>query len=263
METGHDSGLFGAVSQCKGHVGHIAMALATWFAALCIRAWPYWCKLRSCRDSYDMAASQMDSTSLGRGDTCGGLGNAGERRGYDSAGLFLCPGVLHSGCFDPEGPLCIISATALALMGYCAGWLSRSGCRMCRQVLFFSLLGGLCVAVGSQCGLVIKGIWTPAFVLIAGGIGYLLLALFRPACDAWSKGEKFSMPLRVVGMNALFIYLVTHLPGYQELLQEVVRPILSFCASGATLDILCDFLQVGGAWLICYVLWRKRIFIKV
>ena len=175
----------------------------------------------------------------------------------------LCPGVLHSGCFDPEGPLCIISATALALMGYCAGWLSRSGCRMCRQVLFFSLLGGLCVAVGSPCGLVIKGIWTPAFVLIAGGIGYLLLALFRPACDAWSKGEKFSMPLRVVGMNALFIYLVTHLPGYQELLQEVVRPILSFCASGATLDILCDFLQVGGAWLICYVLWRKRIFIKV
>ena len=175
----------------------------------------------------------------------------------------LCPGVLHSGSYDPEGPLCIASATALALLGYCAGWLSSCTLSMGRQVAVLILLGGLCIATGLQCGIVIKGIWTPAFVLVTGGVGYLLLALFRPLCDGWSRGEKLSLPLRIVGMNALFIYLINHLPGYPQLCIEALSPLFDALSTSSGRLFFVSMTQLVGSWLICYFLWRKRLFIKV
>lgn len=175
----------------------------------------------------------------------------------------LCPGALHSGSFDPEGPLCIISATALALLGYCAGWLSNAAISMRRQATALILMGGLCITTASQCGAIIKGIWTPAFVLAAGGVGYLLLAVFRPLCDAWGREKKLSMPLRMVGMNALFIYLLNHLPGYPQLCTEILAQAFRLFLHEPAALILTFTAQLTGSWLICFLLWKKRIFIKI
>ncbi len=175
----------------------------------------------------------------------------------------ICPGALHSGSFDPEGPLCLISATALALLGYFAGSLSGSALTLRRQVLLMLLAGAVCLGLGSQVGMVIKGIWTPAFVLTTGGIGFLLLSVFRPACDAWALGSKLSLPLRIVGMNALFIYLLTHLPGYRELWRYLLAPLYEpYCSETCAELLTCTFFLLGG-WMICFALWKKRIFIKV
>ncbi len=175
----------------------------------------------------------------------------------------LCPGVLYSGSYDPEGPLCIVSASALALMGYCAGWLSSWTHSMWRQAAELILLGGFCIVIGLQCGVVIKGIWTPSFVLVTGGIAYWLLAFFRLLCDGWSRGEKLSLPLRIVGMNALFIYLINHLPGYPQLCADVLLPIFYVPSGSSSSIFLASITQLGGSWLICYLLWKKGLFIKV
>ncbi len=193
--------------------------------------------------------------------TCGDMTPAGCFNAKVDA--ILCPGTLHSGSYDPEGPLCIISATALALMGYCAGWLCSCAYSMRRQVAVLILLGGFCITTGLQCGVVIKGIWTPSFVLVTGGTGYLLMALSRPLCDVWSRGEQLSLPLRIVGMNALFIYLVNHLPGYPQLCSEVVCPIFKVLFGYSAGLLFTYAVQLAGSWLICYLLWRKRLFIKV
>ena len=175
----------------------------------------------------------------------------------------FCPGVLYSGSYDPEGPLCIVSAVALVLLGYCAGWLSSCTLSMWRQAAVLILLGGFCIVIGLQCGVVIKGIWTPSFVLVTGGIAYLLLAFFRLLCDGWSRGRKLSLPLRIVGMNALFVYLINHLPGYPQLCAGVLLPIFYVLSGPSASILLASITQLGGSWLICYLLWQKGLFIKV
>ena len=178
----------------------------------------------------------------------------------------LCPGRLHLGCLDPEGPLCIVSAVALCLGGMLAGRALCAGSRLWakrwRTGLALAGVGVLLLGVALCSGCVIKKIWTPAFVLSAAGVGFLLLALFHYVFDS-KRGAAWSTPLRVVGANALFIYLATHVLPFGELSQRV------FC--GLQRELLpADWLSVARplcslllAWLLCFCLWRRRIYIKI
>lgn len=173
----------------------------------------------------------------------------------------FCPGKLHDGTHDPEGILCIISATALALFGFLCGRLFLLRIRALSRLLCLFLIGGILLAVGWQ-GVLIKSIWTPPFVLVAGGTGFLLMALFHLSIDlpGW---RAWNAPLRVVGTNALFIYLFTHVIPFSELTERLF---------GGTLRLLLpeNWLAVGHAaaylllaWLLCLALYRKGIFIRV
>ena len=178
--------------------------------------------------------------------------------------VLLCPGWLYSGTFDPEGPLCIVSATALSLLGFCAGVCCRSSLSILKQSGMLALPGLVCLGLGATSGIVIKGIWTPAFVLTTGGIGFLLLALFRLLFDTSSWGNRLSLPLRVVGMNALAIYVITRLPIYKTFFDQLDSHVFQHCVENHHIDTLIylsSYFLV--AWFICFSLWRHRIFIKL
>lgn len=174
----------------------------------------------------------------------------------------LCPGVLHSGCYDPEGPLCVLSACALNLLGYATGLLlTRPGMGAFRRCAFLLASGVLLLGMGLQLP-VIKGIWTPGFVLSSGGIGMLLIGILHPLTDvkgltAWCK------PLVIVGSNALFIYMVTHLFSFTAPAERI------FC--GVLQRMLpAEFLPAGYAagalvlaWLLCLFLYRRSVFIRL
>lgn len=173
----------------------------------------------------------------------------------------FCPGRLHDGTHDPEGILCIVSASALALSGFLCGHLFLAQTRPLLRLLTLLLIGGLLLTVGLQ-GTLIKSIWTPPFVLVTAGTGCLLMALFHltidlPGWKAWNS------PLRVIGTNALFIYLFTQVLPFHELTERLF---------GGTLRLLLpeNWLAVGHsaaylllAWLLCLFLYKKRIFIKL
>ena len=178
----------------------------------------------------------------------------------------LCPGVLHHGCLDPEGPLCIASAVALCLCGMLAGralcagsqrWAERR-----RTGLALAGLGVLLLVAALGCGFVIKKIWTPAFVLSSAGVGFLLLALFHYVFDS-KRGAAWSMPLRVVGANALFIYLVTHVLPFGELSQRIFCGLQQALLPADWLSVARPLCSLLLAWLLCFWLWRRRIFIKL
>ena len=178
----------------------------------------------------------------------------------------LCPGRLHHGCLDPEGPLCITSAVALCLCGMLAGRILYEGSlrwtERRRTALALAAAGGFLLALAPGAGPVIKKIWTPAFVLYSAGVGYLLLALFHCVFDG-KRGAAWSLPLRVVGANALFIYFVTQALPFGELSQmllgDTARRLLPLPWQSVA-SPLCSLLL---AWLLCFFLWRKRIFIKL
>lgn len=178
------------------------------------------------------------------------------------ADALLCPGVLHSGCYDPEGPLCIVSATALCLLGYATGLhLTRPDMGTFKRCALLLSAGGLLLGAGLQLP-VIKGIWTSGFVLSCGGIGMLLLGVLHPVtdvtgCRAWCK------PLVVVGSNALFIYMVTHLFSFSALAERLGCGVLNRLLPAVWLPAGYAAGALVLAWLLCLFLYRRGIFIKL
>lgn len=169
----------------------------------------------------------------------------------------LCPGRLFLGILDPEGPLCILSATGLCLLGVLAGELLRElpGSRVRRA----AALGGAGVALlllGLLCGPIIKNIWTPAFVIVSAGIGCLLLGIFHLLFDG-GKLRFISLPLQIVGVNALFIYLVTSIGRFDALVTNLLDSV-----GAESTPLLHSLCYLALCWLICTYMWRRKIFIK-
>lgn len=175
----------------------------------------------------------------------------------------FCPGVLHSGTYDPEGPFCILSATALCLGGYCTGRMFLNIERPVIRALIMLLVGMVIFAGGYFLPIpIIKGIWTPSFVLCCAGIGTVLMAVLHLLIDI-AGVQKWSLPMRVVGLNALAAYLLVHI---------VDLPALSARLFGGTLGLFLseDWQRVAHstaalllAWGFCWFLYRKRVFIKL
>ncbi len=175
---------------------------------------------------------------------------------------FFCPGLLHYGCIDPEGPLCIVSATALCLAGVLCGQIMLRTPQAWRRVLRLALIGAGCLGASFVAGPIIKNIWTPAFVLAAAGCCYLTAALFHLVIDIWGL-RVWSYPLRVVGMNALFVYTFTHIIPFRELAARIFGGTIQACVAteyqAASLSACCLLL----AWLLCFYLYRKGLFIRL
>ncbi len=174
----------------------------------------------------------------------------------------LCPGILHSGCYDPEGPLCILSASGLSLLGYAGGlFLTRHNMSETKRSLSLLVSGGILLILGEQMP-VIKGIWTPGFVLCCGGIGLVLMGILHPVTDVAGM-RRWCYPLTVVGSNALFIYMLTHLISFPALAERLccgayraILPPESLAAGYAGTGLLL-------AWLLCLFLYRRRLFIRL
>ena len=178
------------------------------------------------------------------------------------ADTLLCPGVLHSGCYDPEGPLCILSACALSLLGYAGGLLlTRPDKGAMKRCAILLSAGILLMGAGMQLP-VIKGIWTPGFVLSCGGIGMLLIGVLHPLTDVmgittWCK------PLVMVGSNALFIYMVTHLFSFTSLAERLSCGLLRSMLPAELHPAAYAAGALLLAWLLCLFLYRRGIFIRL
>ncbi len=173
----------------------------------------------------------------------------------------LCPGKLYHTHFDPEGPLCILSATALCLLGYLSGRVFSNSVSTGKRILILACGGAILLTAGLNLP-VIKKIWTPGFVLAAGGIGAILLALYHLLFDV-SQWRFLSLPLRVVGTNALFIYLFTNIIRLDLVTERLFAG--TFAALLPTewqhAALCCAYLLL--AWGLCFFLYRKEIFIRV
>ncbi|MGB6222126.1 acyltransferase family protein [Haloferula sp.] len=119
----------------------------------------------------------------------------------------LLSGQLYRKDFDPEGLLCIVSASALTLGGAFAGdYLKRQAEPHLRTVGLFLGIGAGLILAGWTCATLgypsIKSAWTGTFHLYAGGISLILLGIFHWLID-FPKRWNWSFPLQVVGMNPL------------------------------------------------------------
>ncbi len=186
----------------------------------------------------------------------GNMANAVDR-------LILRPGQMYEKYGDPEGPVSLIPAISTALLGIFAGTWLKSSRTEGQKVLGLFVAGLICIAVGlawSPFFPIIKKIWTSSYMLVAGGCSLELLALFYFVVDV--KGfKKLAFPFVVIGVNSITIYMVSRIVRFDDVAKFFVSGLAALYPHSK--DIILATGVVVAEWLFLYLLYRKKMFLKV
>ncbi len=160
-----------------------------------------------------------------------------------------------------------IPTTAHTIWGVLAGQLlmsKRTAMQKLKVLIIAGLIGVIAGYALNPVTPIIKRISTSTFVLVSGGWALLTLAFSYWLIDI-KKRQKWSLFLRVVGMNPLFIYLFAHVGG-AVFIESIIHPftMLLFSWMGTlTASILTSGMVLFLLWYICYWLNRSKIYIRI
>jgi predicted acyltransferase len=159
-----------------------------------------------------------------------------------------------------------VSSAATILFGVLAGELLRRNGPGGRKVLILAAAGVVGVALGLALSPVIpvnKKIWSASFALFAGGCTSLMLAGFYWVIDVL-EFRRWTIPFVVVGMNSIAIYVVAGTLGgnFKRVWQSFLGVPFGYLPPEAVPIVLAALVVVAD-WLVCYWLYRRRIFFKV
>jgi predicted acyltransferase len=166
--------------------------------------------------------------------------------------------------FDPEGILCIVSATGITLMGALAGLiLRRADTSGTRKTLHLAAAGVVFLGIGLAIAPwypPIKAAWTTTFNLQAGGISMLLLAAFYYVIDV-QNFRGWTFVFRVIGLNAIIIYMAPRIIDFRHAAEFLFNGLASLSDTWQPLILIAAILTLK--WLFLYFLYRKKIFLRV
>ncbi len=176
--------------------------------------------------------------------------------------------------FDPEGLLSTLPATATVLLGFMAGGLISANGSSWKTPGWLALTGTLLIGAGLLWGQyfpINKPIWTSSYVIYAGGIGMVILALLFIIIDIWNlKG--WTGFFNTFGTNPLFTYLLAGIWTKTMLAVKIGETTLykwifeHFCSplfeEQKLASLLFAIMQVLIIWAFGYILYRKKIIIR-
>ncbi len=192
--------------------------------------------------------------------------------------LYL-PGAMYEKTRDPEGILSTLPAIATALIGVLTGeWLRRTvdATKKVAGMLAFGVAGILAGQIWNLWFSINKKLWTSSFVLFTAGCALLALAVSYWVCDVKLQRGAWTKPFIVFGTNAIAAYALADLAssllfnvhvhfGRRSItLQEYVyRAAFGAVSPREFASLLYSIVFVCLCWLPIYVMYRKRIFLKV
>ena len=175
--------------------------------------------------------------------------------------------------YDPEGILSTIPSIASSLLGIFTGLILIS--KRQKKEIIMAVLGIILVVLGYLWDTVFpinKAIWTSSYVLVTAGWANLFLALIYYLTDV--RGLKFGSIFKYAGANAITVYfLSSFVTGvfyeievsqdsslHNWLFENVfVYDFLPIKFS----SLLYGLCVIGFYLLLAYVMYRRKIFIKV
>jgi len=176
----------------------------------------------------------------------------------------LIPGHLYRGDRDPEGLLGTVPAIGTALLGALTGELLKTD-RYSGYVKTAAMAaaGVLLVALAQLWNLefpINKNLWTSSFTLQCAGLSLILLAIFYLMIDVW-KFRAWAFPFIVIGSNSIFIYMSEGFIDFEHTVNFFLGGLLR--DTGAYHALLMAIAIVAVKWLLLYVMYKKRIFLRV
>lgn len=178
--------------------------------------------------------------------------------------------------FDPEGILSTLPAITTTLAGVLTGEWLRSGTTPDRKAGGLILIGLPLLLLGlilNQWFPINKNLWSPSYVVLMAGLALLVLG-----CSYWlidlRQVRWWTAPFVIVGMNSIALYFASEMGailmgliragGNSQPLQEFLyqRLFLSW-ASPINASLFFALSYVGVMFLLGWLLWRMRWFIKI
>ena len=182
--------------------------------------------------------------------------------------------------FDPEGLLSSIPAVATLLLGYFSGRfidLSESTLKAIKKLLSIGAITVFNGFIWSFIFPINKALWTNTYVLYIGGLAVVCLALLLWIIDTQNY-KKWAIPFIHFGTNPLTIYMFSGLyvsniiylinftnsnrelvSGYDYLYTDIFAPL----AGNMNGSLLFAITHIIFFWFLTYVLFKKKIFIKI
>ena len=192
--------------------------------------------------------------------------------------LFM--GHLYDGTRDPEGILHTIPAIGSTLIGVLTGhWLRKQ--KDARKLIAGMLLSGI---IGILAGVlwnhwfpINKNLWTSSFVLFSAGLALLFLSLLYWMLEVKRWRGAWTMPILVFGMNAIAGFVADSFiygPGYTFTARgpngatmnwhEAAQTWLEAAGlATANASLVYSLAAVAICWFLLWLLWRKKIFLKI
>jgi predicted acyltransferase len=179
----------------------------------------------------------------------------------------LMPGKLYRGNHDPEGILSTIPAISTALLGMFTGEFLKSEYlknKPLQRVLYMVIAAIALMVIGKIWNLgfpINKNLWSSSFVCWVGGISLLLFSIFYLIIDVWGY-RKWAFFFVVIGMNPITIYLTERIVNFRSASRFFFGGVAALLPE--TWTPLIDGIGVTAvAWVFLYILYRKKIFLKV
>ena len=176
-----------------------------------------------------------------------------------------------SGDWDPEGLLSTMPAIVSGILGIFGGMLLKNQKLTGRgSTIWLLAIGGACLGGGYwwhayapidyYCP-IIKTLWTPSFVLYAGGWSFFLLGIFHFIIDVL-QFDFWARPFIWMGANAITLYMLNDFIWYGSVVERVTEQ--SWIAAhlthpDLTVAAFATLVPVGLAW----VMYRNNAFIRV
>jgi predicted acyltransferase len=191
--------------------------------------------------------------------------------------LFM--GHLFDGTRDPEGIISTIPAIATTLIGVLTGyWLRSNRTRgtIAMRMVLFGILGLVAGEVWNVWFPINKNLWTSSFVLFTGGFSLVFLAFLYWILEIKRWRRAWTMPILVFGMNAIAGFVADSLvygPGYSFTVKgadgtavawhdAAQARLMSFGANAANASLMYSLGALLFCWVLLWLLWRKKIFLK-
>jgi predicted acyltransferase len=192
----------------------------------------------------------------------------------------LFPGRLYNSTRDPEGIISTIPAIATTIVGVLAGkWLRTEKLPRikARWLLVAGCSGLLLGLIWDRWFPINKNLWTSSFAVFTGGFALVVLACFYWALEIKRWRGLWTMPILVFGMNAIAGFVADSLvygPGYTfQMTGPAGTPVswheglnarlLSLAHNAQVASLIYSIGAVGFCWVLLWLLWRKRVFLKI
>ena len=159
----------------------------------------------------------------------------------------------------------ILSSLTFAVTGLCgmlAGRIAKSEWSDKRKIGWFFGAGAAMVAVAMVWSIwlpIIKIIWTSSMALFAAGISFILMGVAYYFVD-YKGYTRCTEWLKVYGMNSIAAYMLSQLINFRGVASSLLYGLEQYM--GEWYGVLLTLCQVGTIYLILYVMYRKKIFLK-
>jgi predicted acyltransferase len=174
------------------------------------------------------------------------------------------------GYWEAQGLFQMVVATSSCLLGILAGlWLRCQDTRGQTKALGLFCAGVVSVALGFALGTqfpVVKKLWSPSFVLVAGGYSMMLLAFFYYVVEI-RKWQGWCMPFVWIGMNPITIYLAYNIISFPKVAERLaggdLQRCLDHCVAKGAGGLFLALVELALVFLFVRFLYVRKVFIRL